>query len=284
MALDAVNLSEFVGSQISIDKDALLSGDHADEIFALLEKRSVVLFRDMPFSDEDLHILAATLGDIRADGKNGTKKDSLMKVTFDKKHSALTEYFWGTFSWHFDGAWEDVPPLASVLSPRVLSAPGTGQTEFINTYAAYDALPEADKALLDPLLTAHTMVETYTRIHKDPTPEQIADWRSYGEKIHPIIWHHRSGLKSIALSNSSEYIVGMDRAESDALLRRLADWCEQPRFVYSHEWRMDDVLIWNNTGTMHRAAPYDVECGRRLHRVTLNGVESLAVAPEAALV
>ena len=246
----------------------------------MLEKRSVVFARGLDFSDEDLHTLAATLGEIRLDGKDGRKKDSLLKVTFDKKHSELTEYFWGTFTWHFDGAWEDVPPRGAVLTPRVL-APTGGETEFINTYAAYDALPADKKQLLDGLMTAHTMVETYRRIVDDPTGEQIRDWRGYGEKIHPLIWHHRTGLKSIALSNSSEYVVGMDRAESDELLQWLADWCAQPRFVYIHEWRMGDVLIWNNTGTMHRAAPYDVDSGRRLHRVTLQGIEPLTATRDA---
>lgn len=279
MALTVINPTPLVGSEIRIDREALLSGRHAGEIKTLLEKRSTVFVRGLDFSDEDLHTLAATLGDIRLDGKDGVKKESLMKVTFDKKHSHLTEYFWGTFTWHFDGAWEDTPPLASVLTPRVL-APTGGETEFINTYAAYDALPADKKEQLDGLMTAHTMVETYRRITPNPTEEQMRDWRGYGEKIHPLIWHHRNGLKSIALSNSSEYIVGMDRTESDELLQWLADWVEQPRFVYTHEWRMGDVLIWNNTGTMHRAAPYDVESGRRLHRVTLQGVEPLVGAHE----
>lgn len=281
MALTTVNLTPRVGSEIKIDQPALLSGRHAGEIRDLLEQRGVVIFRGMDFSDEDLHTLAATLGDIRIDGKEGVKKQSLMKVTFDKTHSDLTEYFWGTFSWHFDGAWEDMPPRASVLTPRVL-APTGGETEFINTYAAYDDLPEDRKTLLDGLMTAHTMVETYSRITKNPTEEQLNDWRSYGEKIHPLIWHHQSGRKSIALSNSSEYVVGMDRAESDALLKWLADWCEQPQFVYTHKWQMGDVLIWDNTGTMHRAAPYDIDSGRRLHRVTLTGEEPLSAVRELA--
>ncbi|RYD97483.1 MAG: TauD/TfdA family dioxygenase [Sphingomonadales bacterium] len=281
MALNAVNATPNVGSELRINKADLLSGTYADEIAALLEARSVVFARGLEFSDEDLHTLAATLGDIRLDGKDGRKKDSLMKVTFDKKHSELTEYFWGTFTWHFDGAWEDVPPRASVLTPRVL-APTGGETEFINTYAAYDALPDDRKRQLDGLMTAHTMVETYRRIVDNPTEEQIRDWRGYGEKIHPLIWHHRSGLKSIALSNSTEYVVSMDRAESDELLKWLADWVEQRRFVYTHVWQMGDVLIWNNTGTMHRAAPYDVDSGRRLHRVTLQGVEPLAAEMAAA--
>lgn len=278
MALTTVNLTPRVGSEIRIDKQTLLDGSLASDIRDLLEQRGIVIVRNVDFTDEDLHTLAATLGDIRIDGKDGGTKDSLLKVTFDKEHNAeLAEYFWGTFSWHFDGPWEDVPPRASVVSPRVL-APDGGETEFINTYAAYDDLPEDKKKLLDGLMVAHTMVQTYSQITENPTEEQLADWRTYGEKIHPLIWHHQSGRKSIALSNSAEYVVGMERKESDSLLNWLAQWCEQPKFVYRHEWRLGDMLIWDNTGTMHRAAPYDTECGRRLHRVTLVGEEPLAAA------
>ncbi|MEQ1882944.1 MAG: TauD/TfdA family dioxygenase [Burkholderiales bacterium] len=281
MALSTVNPTPLVGAEIKIDQASLLSGRHAAEIRDLLELRGVVFVRGMDFSDDDLHTLAATLGKIRLDGKDGVKKESLMKVTFDKEHSHLTEYFLGTFTWHFDGFWEDLPPRASVLTPRVL-APTGGETEFINTYAAYEALPQEKKDLFDGLMTAHTMFRTHSRVYPNPTREQLEDWRGYGEKIHPLVWHHLSGRNSIALSSSTDFVVGMDRAESDALLEWLSDWCEQPRFVYRHEWRMGDVLIWDNTGTMHRAAPYDMECGRRLHRVTLVGEEQLTpVRPKA---
>ena len=97
-------------------------------------------------------------------------------------------------------------------------------------------------------------------------------------KIHPLIWHHRSGRKSIAAGVSAEYVVGMDRAESDELLEWLAEWCAQPQFVFRHEWQMGDLLIWDNTGTMHRVLPYAADSGRRLHRVTLVGEEPLVAA------
>ena len=68
-----------------------------------------------------------------------------MKVTFDKKENATyAEFFPGTFFWHMDGTYEEVPPFATVLTPRVL-APKGGQTEFANNYAAYEDLPESEK-------------------------------------------------------------------------------------------------------------------------------------------
>ncbi len=194
MALVTVNPTPLVGAEIQIDQASLLSGRHASEIRDLLELRGVVFVRGLDFSDEDLHTLAATLGKIRLDGKDGVKKESLMKVTFDKEHSHLTEYFLGTFTWHFDGFWEELPPRASVLTPRVL-APSGGETEFINTYAAYEALPQDKKDLFDTLMTAHTMYRTHSRVYPNPTQEQLDDWRGYGEKIHPLVWHHAVGAQ-----------------------------------------------------------------------------------------
>ena len=67
----------------------------------------------------------------------------------------------------------------------------------------------------------------------------------------------------------------MHLAESFDLLQRLRAWVTKPEYVYRHEWRMNDLLIWDNTGTMHRAKPYDMKCGRRLHRFTLDGEEPI---------
>jgi alpha-ketoglutarate-dependent taurine dioxygenase len=157
----------------------------------------------------------------------------------------------------------------------VLSTWG-GETEFANTYAAYEALSDGDKALIDSLKVVHSKRATMEKSYPDPTPEQAAHWTSFAPKTHPLVWRHRSGRRSLFLSTSSDYVIGMDKAEGDALLARLLDWATQPRFVYRHSWRMGDVLIWDNTGTMHRVRPYDLESRRRLHRVTLMGEEAVA--------
>jgi alpha-ketoglutarate-dependent taurine dioxygenase len=78
------------------------------------------------------------------------------------------------------------------------------------------------------------------------------------------------------LSTSAARVVGMHPADGHALLQRLMAHATQPQYVYRHEWRMNDLLVWDNTGTMHRVRPYDENCGRRLHRFTLNGEEAVA--------
>ena len=112
----------------------------------------------------------------------------------------------------------------------------------------------------------------------EATVEQFALWYSYPVRTHPLVWTHKSGRKSLVLSTSASHIVGMHPAESHALLHRLMSWATQPQYVYQHSWQMNDLLIWDNTGTMHRVLPYHMECGRRLHRFTLNGEEAVVGA------
>lgn len=279
MALNSVALTPRVGSEIMIDKAELLNGRASPEIRTLLEQRGVVIFRGVDFSDDDLRAFGSSLGELQVTGYDDGAEDALIKVTFDKaqQRAGTAGYFRGTFHWHMDELSRDVPPLASILSPRVLSPEG-GQTEFANTYAAYADLPESEKKALEGLTVYHSVESAYRKMIPDASDEQIAEWRKKGHKIHPLIWTHRTGRKSIVNGITAGHVLGMDRKDSDALLARLLDWATQPQFVYQHQWRMGDLLMWDNTGTMHRVLDYDRDCGRRLHRVTLIGEEPLAVA------
>mgnify|MGYP001119435416 CR=1 FL=1 len=96
------------------------------------------------------------------------------------------------------------------------------------------------------------------------------------DKAHKLVWTHKSGRKSLVIGCSASHIEGMDREEGQQLLQELLDWSTQPRFVYRHEWTPGDLLIWDNTGVLHRAEPYPLDCGRLMHRTTLLGEEPFA--------
>src|SRR5262249_23258580 len=160
-------------------------------------------------------------------------------------------FFAGSLLWHMDGTYDEIPPFATVVRPEILSAQG-GQTEFASTYAAYEALPDDEKAHLDTLKGVHTMQAAI--IHAVPAEklETLELWLIYPERVHPLVWRHKSGRKSLALSHSCSHILGMHPADSHDLLQRLMMHATQPRFVYRHQWRMNDTLMWDNTGVMHR--------------------------------
>jgi alpha-ketoglutarate-dependent taurine dioxygenase len=97
-----------------------------------------------------------------------------------------------------------------------------------------------------------------------------------GDRELPLVWKHRSGRKSLVIGATARHVVDMDFKKSAELLVQLRDWATKPQFVYRHRWSVGDLVIWDNTGTMHRATPYDPKSGRMLHRTKLEGEEAFA--------
>ena len=229
-------------------------------------------------NDEQQRAFTRSLGDLRLGTVRKEGEEGLMKVTMDKKvNPEYAQFFAGTFFWHMDGTYDAVPPFATVLTPHVLSPEG-GQTEFANTYAAYEDLPQHEKAWLETLQVVHTMQAALFSAYPDATVADVQTWFTYPRRTHPLVWRHKSGRKSLVLSTSASHVVGLHPADSRALLNRLIAHATQEQYVYRHEWRMGDLLMWDNTGTMHRVRPYDANCGRVLHRFTLNGEEPVTAA------
>lgn len=288
MALSFVDLSPRMGAQMTIAKDDLLSGAYAKEIRELLDERGVLLFRGAAPNDDDLRTIARTLGNLRlgaskrgADGKTLNEGDEgVMKISLDAKvQPEYARFLPGNHLWHMDGTYEEIPPLATLFTPFKLSRTG-GDTCFANTYAAFDDLPLDEQAELEKLRVVHTMQAALFPAMRDCTPEEFAVWHSYPNRSHPLVWHHRSGRKSLVLSTSGAYVEGMHPAASHDLLERLMRHATQDKYVYRHKWQMGDLVIWDNTGSMHRVLPFDRESGREFHRATLNGEEPITATTE----
>lgn len=277
-ALKAIDLEPRIGSELKIDKDTLLHGDVAGAIRDVLVRRGVVIVRNLHLTDDEQRALARRLGELRLGTVKQEGEEGLLKVTFDAKvNPEYAKFFFGTQLWHMDGTYEEIPPFATLLTPRVLSDTG-GQTEFANNYAAYEDLPEAEKARLDQLVVVHTLQASLFPAKRDCSVEEFALWSSYPAREHPLVWQHKSGRKSLVLGTSVSHVVGMHPAESHDLLQQLMRHATQPDYVYRHTWAMGDLLIWDNTGTMHRVLPFPEESGRELHRFTLNGEEPIRAA------
>ena len=110
----------------------------------------------------------------------------------------------------------------------------------------------------------------------EPSSKELQQWMARGQNVLPLVWKHRSGRSSLVLGATALQVEGMGFAESEALLVRLRDWATQPQFVYRHHWSLGDMVIWDNTGTMHRALAYDHKSGRLMHRTKLEGEEAFA--------
>jgi alpha-ketoglutarate-dependent taurine dioxygenase len=266
---EVTDLKPQIGSTIRTDPATLLQPETAGEVRRLLVARGVLVFKRLDISDADQVALAGRLGSLREQGEG-----NIFKIGYDPAVHKRPEYVKGTFLWHMDGTEDDVPVFASLLSGRRLSAVG-GQTEFANSYAAYEALPAEMKRRIEGLKVVHS-VETSMRRADILTEENFGHWSAIPHKVHNLVWTHQSGRKSLVIGCHASHVVAMDRAESDALIDELLEWTTQPRFVYRHQWDVGDMLIWDNTGVIHRAEPYPLDSQRVMHRTTLLGEEAFA--------
>lgn len=266
----ASDLTPRIGSELKANLQDLLNGNAGKEVRALLEERGVVAFRELNLTDEQQVAFTKTLGEIVDEGVN-----NVYKITMDPLENSNAEYLKGAFYWHIDGTMSDVPILASIMTARRLSPIG-GDTEFSNTYAAWDDLPESEKKALETLRVVHSIEASQRYVNPEPTWKQFQEWQRHKPRTLPLVWKHRSGRKSLVLGSTASHVEGMDLRDGWALLTRLRDYATQPQFVYSHKWKIGDLVIWDNTGTMHRATSYPLDSGRLMLRTKIHGEESFS--------
>jgi alpha-ketoglutarate-dependent taurine dioxygenase len=273
------DLAPNIGSRIDADADVLLSGKYAKEIRALLEMRGVLIFPRIGFSDEQQVEFTRTLGTLAFD-YNGVavsqgKQQAIFKVSLDEAVSPTARSLKNSLLWHLDGTTHEMPILASVLSARQL-APEGGETEWANTYAAYEALLPEDKEAIDGLRVVHSNLQLQRNINPELSYEQFRRARSSPARSQPLVWKHRNGRKSLVVGATAGFVEGMAHDDSLDLLVRLRDWATQPQFVYRHHWQVGDLAVWDNTGTLHRALSYAPDSGRLMHRSIVAGEESIS--------
>jgi alpha-ketoglutarate-dependent sulfate ester dioxygenase len=272
-------LGEHIGAEVTIgDRAALLDDSMARELLDALEEHSVLVFRELQLDDAAQVAFSRKLGEVVILGSRTPTPDNphpeIFKVTLDKNKNPTADYLRGTFFWHIDGATDEIPTKASLLTARKI-ADGGGDTEFASTYAAYDELPDGDKQRFERVRVVHSLEASQRLVRPDPSPQEVKAWRSRPSREHPLVWTHRSGRKSLVLGATASHVAGMDEDEGRALLNKLLEWATRPDFVYRHHWRVGDLVIWDNRGALHRALHYDSDSPRLMHRTTLVGDEPI---------
>jgi alpha-ketoglutarate-dependent taurine dioxygenase len=268
MELSTRPLTDAIGSEVRISADELLRPETGDALRRLLVARGVLVFKQLSLNDEQQVTLTRMLGAVREESGR-----AVMKISLDPKAQASADYLKGSFLWHIDGTHDAVPPFATLLTGRRLSREG-GQTCFASAYAAYDALPQQTKDRIEELDVVHSVEVSMRRASVEPTEKNLAYWRSLPDKTHRLVWTHRSGRRSLVIGCHASHVVGMDLEEGRRLLGELLAWATQPRFVYRHQWSAGDLLVWDNTGVVHRVEPYAADSGREMHRTTVLGEET----------
>jgi alpha-ketoglutarate-dependent taurine dioxygenase len=276
MSIQVEPIKPLIGGLVRIEKSRLCDQEVVETVRAALEERGVLVFPEIHVTDEEQLAFTDRLGarvnfTRRVPGSDASAQD-VYKVTLDKEVNDEPDYVLGTFFWHVDGVTMDMPlPKATVLSARALSDTG-GATEFANLYAAYERLPEEEKAELESLRVIHSLEASMRPVWGHAPEERRRRWQTMTQPMeHPLVWTHADGRKSLLLGVHADGIVGWPGAAARARLWSLQQWASQPEFVYRHHWRPGDMVIWDNEGLMHRVTPYS-DGRRSMHRTSIGGL------------
>jgi len=262
-----------------VDLNTLDDPGVLEEIRNAMNKFAVLVFRDQHFDgdgqmqfarrlDGELHsktssrVLAKNrygneaLTDISNVGSDG----NILAVNDRRRMNGICNRIW-----HTDASFENPAGRYSMLYARNIP-PVRADTEFADMRAAYDALDDSTKERIDNLHVYHSIVYSRHVMGFEFTPEEAA---ALPGATHPLVRKFPDGRRSLYLASHAERIVEWDLPSGRLLLRDLIEHATRPQFTYSHEWHLNDLVIWDNRMTMHRARPFDdVKYKRELTRVT----------------
>jgi len=170
--------------------------------------------------------------------------------------------------WHTDHSFKEIPPKATLLHGHEIPS-AAGHTRFCNTEKAYDDLPNATKQRLEGLMAVHSYDTMRTPARAlARTAEEEAETP---DVTHPLVrTHEETGRKALFFnSNRTDRVVGLDRAESDQLLDAIHEHMTQPQYRYDHQWKVGDIIVWDNRCLIH-SVNVDYPVGEpRVHLRTL---------------
>jgi alpha-ketoglutarate-dependent 2,4-dichlorophenoxyacetate dioxygenase len=186
---------------------------------------------------------------------------------------ARSIYRLGNELWHTDSSFRQKSATWSMLHARVIPPKG-GNTEFVDTRAAFDALPDAMKARLEDLVAEHSIWRSRA-IHGGYIPTDEERQLRPPSRHRLVRRHPGSGRNCLYVASHITHIIGMPVEEGEALVQELIEFATQPKFVYSHTWRLGDLVIWDNRSTMHRATPFEATgYARDMRRATIVDVRA----------
>ena len=278
MGLFASPISEALGATVSGASAAGVSTKEvAGQIGDALDRYGVLVIPRLNIGDDDLVALSRRLGNVVIPPHGAIKGyPEIMPVARDPAVDRLAEYRKSNDVWHMDGTSYDAPDKATLLVARRAPDEGEGDTEFVSTYAAYPALPDHEKRQIAGLRVRHTFASAQRKTYPHPTEKQEAEWARVPERVHPLVWRRLDGRSSLVIGSTAEAIEGLPDDEGQSLIDHLTDWATQPRFTIRHTWSEGDLVIFDNTGLLHRSCPYADTSPRLMHRTTLAGEEAFA--------
>src|SRR5450755_3086796 len=276
----------FVGEVTGIDICEPLNAGDVAAIERGMDQYAVLTFPDQPLSDEQQVIFSQSFGELEitlagqmakpedrrfqqlvlGDISNFNGADtSRLRARDDKRRM----YALANRLWHSDASFRAIGAGYTLLHARIVPSRGA-DTQFADMRAAYAPLSASEKAEVGDVVCEHSIVFSREQIgfgdynpgheeHLKPVPHRL------------VITHPKTGRKSLYLSSHIGGIVGWPIPEARAFIRDLTEHATQPQFVYSHKWRVGDMVMWDNRCTMHRVRRYDASQIRDMRRTTVAG-------------
>ena len=297
MAISVYPVTENFAAEIG-DLDLARPLDPADlaAIKAAFATYAVLIFPDQQLTQEQHLAFAARFGPLEltiavhrkdaplrvrkefADVSNLNHKDKVWR-----EDSRTRQFQLANRIWHTDSSFKRLPALASLLYARTIPPVG-GHTEFADERAAYDALPEPMKRRLEGLVAEHSIFNSRGRLgFSNFSEEERQSLPPVPQALVRVI--AESGRKSLYLASHAGRIFGMPEAEGRALIDQLIEHATRRQFVYTHRWRVNDLVMWDDRCTMHRGTAFDdLRFRRDVQRATVSDVantceqEGLSVA------
>ncbi len=271
LGVSVERLSPAIGSIVhGIDLSKPVSDELVAFVRQTLVERKVVFFRDQDITTEQHLSFAGRFGELEvhpfAPEKPGYPE--VLAITHNRESKGRENV------WHSDVTWRLKPSLGSVL--RALEVPQCGgDTLFANMEAAYDGLDDGLKEKLDGAIAVHDFGHFRDAMKKRGASDD--EIKAFGEKYpmpeHPVVrTHPESGRKSIYVNAAfTQYIKGMDKDASDALLQFLYSRAAIPEYQCRFQWQVNSVAFWDNRSAQHYAASDYWPAVRRVERVTIVG-------------
>jgi alpha-ketoglutarate-dependent 2,4-dichlorophenoxyacetate dioxygenase len=288
----------FAGEVGDVDLSKPLAIEDLATIRAAFTKYGVLIFPDQHFDDESHLDFARNFGPLettvfkaRQDHKLRLQENLADVGNLDADNKILGTndrtrlYQLGNRLWHTDSSFKALPAYCSLLHARSIPPVG-GQTEFADMRAAYDALPEATKRRIDGLVAEHSLMTSRAKLGFTDFDENE---RKIFEPVPQVLARRLpdSGRMSLYVASHAGAIRGMPRDEALKLIDELIAHATQRQFVYTHRWRVNDLVMWDDRCTMHRGLEFDDQRYKRdMRRATVSDVAptceqmGLAVAAE----
>ena len=271
----------FAGEVDGFDLARPLSPDDAAAIHAGMDRYAVLVFHGRPVTLEQQMAFTLALGPIEQAIGTGLRENERIPTTFadvsnlDKddrvfeRDSRTRLFALGNRLWHSDSSFKPTPAKYSLLHAHRIPSRG-GNTEFADMRAGWDSLDPEIQAQCEGLVCEHSQIYSRQILgftdFTDDERARFAPVRQVLVRTHPV-----TGRKSLYLSSHAGGIEGWPVPEARAFLRDLVEHATQRQFVYSHQWRVGDLVMWDNRQTMHRARPFPEHEPRDVRRTTLAG-------------